>query len=66
MGLLLLLPTLAGCGASGPRMLISRDTFDYGDVKYGSTLKTVFTIRNAGGEPLQILETPRIEVVEGC
>ncbi len=52
--------------ASAARIAVDQDTFDYGDVKLGSTIQTVFHIRNVGTEPLQILNNPQVKIVIGC
>ena len=49
-----------------PRGVISQQHFDYGDVKLGSWIQTAFTIKNVGDQPLNILDQPYIEVMEGC
>lgn len=51
----------------GPRVeVLPQDTIDYGDVKLGATINTVFTVRNIGDEPLIVLGEPQVEVIEGC
>lgn len=50
----------------GPRIEVSQDTLDYGDVEYNNPVNAVFYVRNVGDEPLIIQETPQIEVVKGC
>ena len=49
-----------------PRISLVQDTFDYGDVRLGTTVQTVFRVRNVGDQPLVILNQPRVQVVEGC
>lgn len=49
-----------------PSVMVSRDSFDYGDVKLGSTVTTTFDVRNVGDKPLFILGEPQVELVEGC
>ena len=49
-----------------PRLSVVQDTFDYGDVQLGTTVQTVFRVRNVGDQPLVILNQPRVQVVEGC
>jgi hypothetical protein len=46
--------------------VLPQDEIDYGEVKLGTTIDTVFTVRNVGDEPLIILGEPHVEVVEGC
>lgn len=49
-----------------PRLAVEQDTFNYGDVKLGITVETVFRVRNVGDKPLLILNQPRLQVIEGC
>lgn len=50
-----------------PRLeVLPQDVIDYGDVKLGTTITTVYTVRNVGDAPLVILGEPRVELVEGC
>lgn len=51
---------------SGPRLSVAQDVFDYGDVKVNQPVEAVFRVKNVGDKPLQILEQPQVEVVEGC
>ncbi len=48
------------------RVSVSQDKIDYGDVKLGSTINTVFDVRNVGDQDLVIQGEPRVEIVEGC
>ncbi len=50
----------------GPHVSVAQDKIDYGDVKLGRTINTVFDVRNVGDQDLTILGEPRVEVVEGC
>ena len=49
-----------------PSALIDRTNFDYGDVKLGSTIQTVFNVKNVGDKDLVFQGEPRVEVIEGC
>jgi len=49
-----------------PYAAIDQTTFDYGDVKLGSTIKTVFLVKNTGDRDLLFQGEPRVEVIEGC
>lgn len=49
-----------------PRVEVSQETVDYGDVKVNTPIETVFRVRNVGDQPLQILGEPQVEVVRGC
>jgi hypothetical protein len=46
--------------------VISSETVDYGDVKLGTTVETVFQIQNIGDENLHIVGEPVVELIEGC
>jgi hypothetical protein len=48
------------------RVSVSQDKIDYGDVKLGRTINTVFDVRNVGDQDLVIQDEPRVELVEGC
>lgn len=49
-----------------PQLQIDETTLDFGDVRYGSPVRAVFTVQNNGDAPLRILEQPIVEVVQGC
>jgi hypothetical protein len=49
-----------------PGASIDQTAFDYGDVKLGSTVETVFRVKNVGEKDLVIQGEPRVEVLEGC
>lgn len=49
-----------------PRVAVDQEVVDYGDVKLGTSVTTVFNVRNMGDIPLEILGEPRVELVEGC
>jgi hypothetical protein len=46
--------------------VLPQDVIDYGDVKLGTTINTVFKVRNIGDQPLVVLGEPQVELVEGC
>ncbi len=48
------------------RVSVSQDQIDYGEVKLGRTINTVFDVRNVGDQDLVIQGEPRVELVEGC
>jgi hypothetical protein len=52
--------------SGAPRLSIASDTLDHGYVKLGTTVNSVFSVRNVGDKLLQILGEPRVELVEGC
>ena len=49
-----------------PKIVVVQDTFDLGDLKLGSFVKTVFRIQNVGDQPLSILNNPIVKVIVGC
>ncbi|MBI5960045.1 MAG: hypothetical protein HY866_14995 [Chloroflexi bacterium] len=49
-----------------PRVSVSQDYIDYGDVKLGTPVTTTFDVQNTGDLPLTILGEPRVELIEGC
>jgi hypothetical protein len=49
-----------------PQATLDQTTFDYGDVKLGTTIQTVFRVQNTGDRPLAFLGDPWVEVREGC
>lgn len=57
-------PTPQVTGA--PRVQVSPESLDHGDVHFLTTIDSEFVVRNVGDEPLEILGEPRVEAVEGC
>lgn len=49
-----------------PAIKADRAKIDEGDVKLGVTKRTVYTLKNVGDKPLEILGEPQVELVEGC
>lgn len=49
-----------------PSAVIDQTAFDYGDVKLGKTIETVFRVKNVGDQALVFAGEPVVEVVEGC
>jgi hypothetical protein len=49
-----------------PSGVISQELFDYGDVNGGTWIETVFTLKNVGDQPLNILAEPYVEQIQGC
>jgi hypothetical protein len=46
--------------------VLPQDVIDYGNVKLGTTINTVFKVRNIGDQQLVVLGEPQVEVVQGC
>lgn len=55
-------PTYMG----GPRISVNQDIFDYGDVRFGTPVKTVIKVKNVGDEALVLEREPWVELIEGC
>ncbi len=49
-----------------PRVSVSQEVVDYGDVRLNTPIETVFYVYNVGDRPLKILGEPQVEVVQGC
>jgi hypothetical protein len=49
-----------------PRLAVSQELVDYGEIKVNTPVETVFRVRNIGDQPLRILGEPEVELVEGC
>ena len=49
-----------------PSGVVNQDYFDYGDVKGGTWIETTFKIKNVGDQPLNVLNEPYVELIEGC
>ena len=49
-----------------PKASVSEEWIDYGDVRLGTNVETVFHVSNVGDETLYILDEPRVEVIQGC
>ncbi|MBI4234341.1 MAG: DUF1573 domain-containing protein [Chloroflexi bacterium] len=48
-----------------PRLTFDRQLIDFGDMKEGTEVKVLFTLRNEGGKPL-VIERAITRVVQGC
>ncbi len=59
-------PVAAPVVNGAPRVAVAQKVLDLGDVKVDTPVEAVFRIRNIGDQPLSILESPRVELVEGC
>jgi hypothetical protein len=46
--------------------VLPNDVIDYDDVKLGTTINTVFKVRNIGDQPLMVSGEPQVELVQGC
>ncbi len=52
--------------AGAPRLAVDRTTVDEGYQKFGASVHETFSLSNTGNQPLQILGTPQVELVQGC
>jgi hypothetical protein len=59
-------PSVAPQVTGAPRVAVSQEVVDYGDVKINSSVETVFRVQNVGDQPLRILGEPQVELVQGC
>jgi hypothetical protein len=50
----------------GPRLAIDRASVDEGQVKLDTPVRTTFRLSNVGGQALQIIGEPQVELIEGC
>jgi hypothetical protein len=49
-----------------PNLVVDKSVIDFGDVQYEKPVTAVFTVSNTGDQPLQLLQQPRLEVLQGC
>ena len=50
----------------GPRLQVDTELVDHGDVKLGTTIQSVFKVKNVGDSDLIIQGEPAVELLEGC
>ena len=53
-------------GTSTAKLVVDRTTIDDGYVKFGVPVQATFKLSNSGSQPLQVLEPPKVELIEGC
>jgi hypothetical protein len=49
-----------------PRLEVVQDFFELGDQHYNIPVEVTYNLQNIGDQPLRILETPIVQVLEGC
>ena len=49
-----------------PRLTVDQTTIDAGYVKYDVPIRTAFRLSNVGDQPLKIVGTPQVRLVQGC
>ena len=52
--------------AGTPRLMVDQATVDEGYVKFNVSVRTAFRLTNSGDAALRILETPQVQLVQGC
>jgi hypothetical protein len=58
---------LGGRSSGGtPNIVVAEEMVDHGDVVVNTPVRSSFTITNTGDGPLQILNVPQVELLEGC
>ena len=55
-----------GDGGGMPKLVVSREKIDYGNVRFGNSKSFAFKVTNTGNGLLRFKEKPYIEVLEGC
>jgi hypothetical protein len=58
--------TGTGEGTGVPQLVVDRTSVDEGYMQFDVPVRTTFRLSNAGGQPLQILGEPQVELIEGC
>jgi len=66
LAVLLFRPDATPSAEGAPRLVVSRELIDHGDVQYDIQVDSVFTVRNEGEEPLKILGRPQVVLADGC
>jgi len=52
--------------AGRPRLVVDRTDVDLGDVRFGTPVRVVFRLSNAGDAPLRLKEVPQVVAKAGC
>ena len=52
--------------AGKPRLMVDRTEVDLGHLPFNAPAKVVFTLTNAGGNPLELSDNPPVRAVKGC
>ena len=50
----------------GPRLRVDQTEIDEGYIKHDVPVRTTFHLSNVGDQPLKIIDTPQVRLVEGC
>ncbi len=59
-------PAAVGSQASGPRLEVDQTEQDLGSFKFNTPAHSEFTLRDTGDQPVQIVGTPQVTLVQGC
>lgn len=59
-------PQVTPLVVGSPRLTVDQTTIDEGYIKYDVPIRTTFRLSNVGDQPLKILDTPQVLLVEGC
>jgi hypothetical protein len=59
-------PSDSGAASGTPRLMVDQTTVDEGYVRFNDPVRTAFRLTNAGDAPLRILDTPQVQLVQGC
>jgi hypothetical protein len=59
-------PAVAPVTSGAPKLVVDQQIIDEGPVKLNTPVRTAFRLRNIGDQPLQIMDEPIVELVEGC
>jgi hypothetical protein len=75
-GLLTVTLSLSACGPSaatptpsvtpGPRLVVEKETLNFGRIRFDQWVRAQFRITNAGTQPLALQVPPLVRLVEGC
>ncbi len=49
-----------------PALAVDQELVDYGDVRLGTPVTTVFQVTNLGSQDLRFSKKPYVEIREGC
>jgi hypothetical protein len=58
--------TVAPKVTGAPAIEVAQSFYDLGDMRFNQTAQVSYQIKNLGDQPLRILETPHVQVIEGC
>ena len=49
-----------------PRLKVDKEKVELGDRKLGTDVEVTLAVTNIGDQPLRFVETPYVEIIEGC